>query len=353
MAQLTAAQLDEFDRRGVLVVPSVLTRTEVRNVRAGFHTFLRRHGVDPDDLGTSASHLTALSSTGGSGGVLDVFYEGWKLAVNEHPSVVRAVMDVWAHTYGTATPDGDGVYSHPFGPFDPRKGYMYIDRVCFRVPEAVNDAASAAVASSSSSSSSSSSKNKKKARGLQRSLTPHIDCCPHRMFTSVGKKAYNKWRPVQAFVALTDTVEPQRGGFEACPGFHRDFAAWAATRAAGPPNTAEPPCVGQFTPIRPVEDADVLRRFEHIPCRAGDLVLWDYRVPHANAYRNDGDRAREVVYVGFLPDVEVNRAYAADQLAKYLRGDVPTDQWHEHTAPQPCDHVFTPLGRQLMGMDTW
>ena len=335
---LTAAQLDEFKRRGVLVVPNALSMVEVDAVRTGFHACLRRHGVDPDDLRHSATHLTTLSSTGGCGGVLDVFYEGWKLAVNEHPAVVAVIMDLWTHTY--ARSDDDGVYSHPFGPFDPRRGYMYIDRVCFRIPEAINSVGTSTATS------------KKRARGLQRSLTPHIDCCPHRMFSSVGDKAYNKWRPIQAFVALTDTLEPQMGGFEVCPGFHREFGAWAAARCAGA-GAAEPPCVGQFTPIRPVDDADVLKRFEHIPCRAGDLVVWDYRLPHANAYRNDGDRAREVVYVGFLPDVEVNRAYVADQLQKYLRGDVPTDQWHEHTAPQSCDHAFSPLGRRLMGMDIW
>ena len=37
--------------------------------------------MDPSDLSRSASALCALSSTGGAGGVLDVFYERWKLKV--------------------------------------------------------------------------------------------------------------------------------------------------------------------------------------------------------------------------------------------------------------------------------
>jgi hypothetical protein len=32
--------------------------------------------------------------------------------------------------------------------------------------------------------------------------------------------------------------------------------------------------VGDFTPIRPVEDRDILDRFQHVPCKAGDLVCW-------------------------------------------------------------------------------
>jgi hypothetical protein len=111
--------------------------------------------------------------------------------------------------------------------------------------------------------------------------------------------------------------------------------------------------VGQFTPIRPKEDHDVLRRFEHVPIRAGDLVVWDYRIPHANSYRNDSDRAREVVYIGLLPHVPVNGQYAADQLVKFGLGEVPSDQWHEHKERQPCTYEFNPLGRKLMGIDPW
>ena len=36
--------------------------------------------------------------------------------------------------------------------------------------------------------------------------------------------------------------------------------------------------MGDFTPIRPLEDKEVLEMMRHIPVRAGDLVLWDYRI---------------------------------------------------------------------------
>jgi hypothetical protein len=182
----------------------------------------------------------------------------------------------------------------------------------------------------------------------------------------------------------------------ACPGLHAEFDDWVQRRlpsAAAPPKTssnnkinnkngrgagqgmsggddtnscdkahsmaavatvaAEPPCVGHFTPIRPKEDKDILDRFEHIPCRAGDLVLWDYRIPHANSYRNDTQTAREVVYVGFLPDVPINRAYARIQLERMRAGKVPDDQWHEHGDRQECSYSFSELGRKLMGIDPW
>ena len=399
---ISCAQIEEFKERGVLVIPQVLQSHEVETARSGLHAFLaQKAGVHIDRLGDTAAGLTKFSSTGGSGGVLDVFYEEWKLSLNEHPTVVQVIMELWEQTF--AAPASNPLYQHPFGSFDPYRGLMYIDRICFRVPESISTTVYASDSKSSSSGSGSGSgsgsthinKKSSKPRTLQRSLTPHIDCCPHKMFQAVGDKTYNKWRPIQAFVALTDTLDPQMGGFEACPGFHKEFAEWAdqrarglvvgtsaaataattATTAAATAATAaiaattpaipvwspsgvcttriEPPCVGQFTPIRPKEDHEVLQRFEHIPIRAGDLVLWDYRIPHANSYRNDSDHAREVVYIGLLPDVDVNRQYAVDQLENFGEGIVPTDQWHEHKEKQPCAYKFSPLGRKLMGIDPW
>jgi hypothetical protein len=90
-----------------------------------------------------------------------------------------------------------------------------------------------------------------------------------------------RWRPIQSFIALTDNLQPESGGFECVKGFHHEFASWAATRPPStPPPPAEPipaPCVGDFTPIRPLEDAGVISRFEPVLYQAGSVVAWDYR----------------------------------------------------------------------------
>ena len=348
LSLLSSSQIEEFRENGVLVVKNLLTAAEVETVRKDFHAFLAGYDVLHDNLTSTASNLSQLSSTGGAGGILDVFYTGWKLALNEHSKIVHILSELWEHTYATAS---DPLYDHPFGPFDAYKGFMYIDRVCYRLPDTI----------------SSSSNNLKKTRNLQRSLTPHIDCCPHKMFQSVGDKSYNKWRPIQAFIALTDTPDAQMGGFEACLGFHREFNDWSETRVGNTTSIQKglenenvhrdlaelPPCVGQFTPIRPKGDQDILQRFQHIGCHAGDLVLWDYRIPHANSYHNHSDHPREVVYIGLLPHVEINQQYARGQLEAYNQGNVPTDQWHECKNKQPCHYNFSSLGRKLMGIDNW
>lgn len=179
--------VQEFLDKGVTVIPSLLSEEEVARSRGGLHAFLSTHGVDAGRLAETASALRALSSTGGSGGVLDVFYEGWQLALVEHPRVFAAMSQLWAASYARCA--SDGPFLHPYGRFDPNRGFLYLDRLCFRVPDTVSALHADGVG--------------KKRRGLQRSLTPHLDCCPHDLYASSNKK----WRPVQAFLALTDTLD--------------------------------------------------------------------------------------------------------------------------------------------------
>jgi len=431
---LTTEQISTFLKDGVLVVPNVLTPEEVANARIGLHShLLEKAGVDVtsySSLERTSAGLRNLSSTNGSGGVLDIFYAPFKLQLAEHPAIFRVVSQLWRATFAQASSGHSQPYlwSTPYGSFDPDRGFAYIDRVGFRVPSSI--AAVHAV----------------KKMKLQRSLTPHLDCCPHDLYASLqGGKTVSKWRPIQCFVALTPTPDAELGGFEAAPGFHRDFEAWAHSRAPeqaaasrgtggttqkqearkqkqqrqraekesgcggggaaaseiGHPATAKPPCVGEFTPVRAREDAAVLKRIEHVPCMAGDLVLWDNRIPHANSRENRasggsdekerlwgaGSRqtqpmtpqlwsgSREVVYLGFLPDVPLNRAYALAQRGRFENGELPDDQWREQTqvSPTPAGGLagsssvgdggvvppgrevygFSPLGRRLMAIDPW
>lgn len=318
------------------MIPGVLNEERIREVRASFHTSLRDvYNVDYDNLSSTCQNLKALSSTNGAGGILDLFYFDWKLALNEDPVIFQVMQELWSATYGN-----DHLhFQHPYGPFQSQEGYMYIDRVCFRLSDDL------AIPVETSVHDSSSKKSKKKST-LQRSLTPHLDCCPHDMYSG------RKWRPIQMFLALTDTLVPNHGGFEACKGLHRDFETWSNGRLPSEKG-GKVPCVGQFTPIRPKEDADIIARMEHIPCRAGDLVCWDYRIPHANALYNQSGHVREVIYLGFLPAVPLNEAYARDQLSRYLSGSLPADQWHESRMTQECVHEFSELGRKLMSIDPW
>lgn len=419
---LTEDQIRTFEKDGVLVVDGVLSPEQVRAALEGVRHALERRGlctepgdptrllvddndedahIDDDtdddndddndnderkDSSTIAAAVlpattsvavvgrcvAALSSTRGSGGVIDVFYEPFKLAIATNETLFRMTTQLWQSTLlhndndhrPTASdgrsadnlPDGDKVKWHPFGPFDPRVGYSYIDRMGYRLPTKL--AERLGMPPDGNKSSSSIAKKTNRSLPIQRSLTPHLDCCPEDRFRG------RKWRPIQCFVSLTDNLEPDTGGFEAAKGFHHDFDEWARTRPPtlvsrkGGRTVAVPaPCVGAYTHIRPKEDRDVLERVQHIPVRVGSAVFWDHRIPHANAYRHLGDSARCVVYTSFLPDVDVNRRYVQEQLDDLKRGRQPVDTWIQNTIVEPVDESvlegLTHVQRCLLGLEDW
>ena len=102
-----------------------------------------------------------------------------------------------------------GLWAHPYGAVAAEGLWAHVDRVGVRVPDAAST----------------------KKRSLQRSLTPHLDCCPDRLHAGGGKR-FPRWRPIQCFLALDDALEADQGGFECCGGFHRRFEAYYADRAA-------------------------------------------------------------------------------------------------------------------------
>lgn len=311
---LTPEQLHSFVQDGVLVVENILNEEELQSAVAGLHKTLNSHGVDPDRLEDTGQLLRHLSSTNGSGGVLDLFYDEWKIKiVATNSKLFAATAQLWEEAYchnnetKEEVPINDRFQWHPYGAFDCTKGYMYIDRIGYRLPTVLAETLGAKVAALSThhgeispegnttnSKFPRSSKGKNKNLPLQRSLTPHLDCCPQTMFSNDS----SKWRPIQCFVALTDALERNTGGFEAARRFHREFEDWKSHRPCsvkiirpprpnkhGPVPATESlirveipaPCLGEYTHIRPAEDKDVLQRIQHIAVPAGSAVFWDNR----------------------------------------------------------------------------
>jgi hypothetical protein len=294
---LSAEQIQEYMENGVLVVENVLSACEVEDAKKGFGQSLQVRGVHcfrKEDY-ESALAFDRLSSTNGSGGVLDIFYDDWKMfGVSTHPKLFGITSQLWKAAYNQGGLDCKGTLPedqrfqwHPYGgSIDYDKGYVYIDRVGYRLSTVLSQSWGDCVHPP---------KRRKKLRVVQRSLTPHLDCCPDDFFPNTA----TKWRPIQCFVSLTDNLEPNTGGFEAAPRFHREFDQWAKDRPRPTPDgngSTMSLCVGNYTHIRPKEDESVMKRVCHVPVQAGSAVFWDNRIPHANSYRNGSDRARMVVY---------------------------------------------------------
>jgi hypothetical protein len=362
---LSQEQIDTFLEHGVLVVDNILSESQVKAANEGLSRTLAEHGVDVQHLESTGHALRALSSTNGSGGVLDLFYPEWKMKVAGNPRLFHATSQLWQAAYchdGETREelDEESYFKwHPYGPFDCKQGFMYIDRIGYRIPTAIAKQLG------------SHKTGKNKPKPLQRSLTPHLDCCPNDLFSATA----SKWRPIQCFVSLTDNLEPNTGGFEAALGFHKDFHKWKRPGSTivkksvnGRQECLVPaPCIGEYTHIRPKEDAYVMERIQHVPVRAGSAVFWDNRIPHANAYRNDSENARAVVYCSFLPNIQLNREYVKKQLFKLKRRIPPTDQWINNTNDKHGvdemldaehdqsgnDNLTDAFQRNLLGVDPW
>jgi hypothetical protein len=443
LLSLSIEQKEQFLRDGILVVENVLSKNEVQKAIIGLNETLSRHSVNVDSLTTtttstsvdgddkddddnenddgkevvgdeeenvnSARSLQQLSTTNGSGGVLDIFYEDWKLDICQKENLFRITTQLWEafatcndksksnccdkeeETYNnesssSSSSSSSSIWWSPYGSFDYSKGYMYIDRICYRLPTKIAEKLGEQINGDSKK------KKKKKLRSIQRSLTPHLDCCPGTFFDknqnqnqhdtaktttteTKTKTETKKWRPIQCFVSLTDNLEANTGGFEAAKGFHKDFHKWSQTRIPtiviqknkDGSRTAIPipaACVGEYTHMRPKEDREVMDRVCHIPVPAGSAVFWDNRIPHSNAYTHNGTIPRAVVYCSFLPDVELNRCYVQNQLLNYQQNRPVKDQWNhinddvvnvDDVGDQQKKHHynFTSLGRKLMGIDTW
>ena len=141
---LTHEQIETYMRDGVLVVPNMLRPPEVEEAKRGLHGTLRHRGVDPTDLTNTGRELTGLSSTNGSGGVLDVYYPGWKMKVALNARLWAATRQLWDSAYSHGgerledlAKDGERYRYQPYGPFDVDRGYAYIDRIGYRLPTAM------------------------------------------------------------------------------------------------------------------------------------------------------------------------------------------------------------------------
>lgn len=152
---------------------------------------------------------------------------------------------------------------------------------------------------------------------------------------------------VQGVLALTDTGVEQ-GGFQCVPALFRELDSWRQTQ---PPDRN--PTMPDLTGFE----------IEPVPCKAGDLIIWNRLLAHGNGH-NVSAKPRLAQYISmFEADPQTAQAdgWGGDRAARIR-------QWQERQPPQaswaPGDprqweqqHAqtaeLTPLGRKLLGLDLW
>ncbi len=147
-------------------------------------------------------------------------------------------------------------------------------------------------------------------------------------------------RMLQGVLALTDTAADQ-GGFRCVPSLYRDRSGWPKEPAIDTD--------GDANWLADAQGRDVLS----VPAQAGDLIVWDSRLPHGNS-RNLSAKPRLAFYVAMYPAGDQQMRDAAIQSWRTGRC-VPwwrTRQGYDRVEPWPPASLM-PLGRKLIGLDAW
>ena len=98
--------------------------------------------------------------------------------------------------------------------------------------------------------------------------------------------------------------------------------------------------------------AKLQKQLETVYAPCGSLVLWDSRLPHATCDNLSGYDSREVVYTGFLPDIEINRRYMRHQLKAINENSYPMYGPQGVEADRDWDpNDLTIDQRKLLGMN--
>jgi ectoine hydroxylase-related dioxygenase (phytanoyl-CoA dioxygenase family) len=147
---------------------------------------------------------------------------------------------------------------------------------------------------------------------------------------------------VQGVLSLVD-VDGETGGFQCVPELFHHFEEWKA---------AQPADRDGFKPD--ITGYDVYP----VPMKAGDLMLFNSLLAHGIRPNTSENKVRMAQYISMMPAAEANQS---------LR-DLRVDSWRERRAPEgfafPGDPrewertrypsaELTPLGRKLLGLDSW
>jgi len=293
---LTDEQIKEFDKNGVLVIENVLTDEEVESARNGLHKQLLGFGLDHNKILSGEQIITDGCRIKGKAS--RIFYNKWKMDVHLNQKVYEYMKELLLATYSTKRDN----YKHPYEKFTDI--IAYIDRVCWRLPDIIKH---------------------------EGGLLCHLDRNPFDPYlTKHG--GLKKWRPIQAFISLTDQYGSNSGGLKVVKGFHNKIDEYFK-------NNCDVEGGGEFYRLISKSHSLLNKELQPINAPKGSLVCWDNRLPHATCQYLEGNDTREVVYIGWLPKTELNIKYCLNQLKNmqlnkappaYEDGDEISDKdWHE------------------------
>jgi len=303
--------VQEFINDGVTVFENIFTDEEIEKIRDSFHEQLQDYGINHTDILNKA--VKPPNNIRIKGAPSRIFYKKWKIDVSFNEKVYNCMKILMEKTFASGE---QKYFEHDMGKFDDL--YGYIDRVCYRLPDDIKE---------------------------EGGLLLHIDRNP---FDPELKKygGMTKWRPIQAFIALTDQFGSESGGLRVVKGFHKEIDEYFKN------NNENISGGGEFFRLISKSHTKLEKRCQPVNAPKGSLVCWDNRLPHATAQKCAGNDTREVVYVGYLPSIDINRIYVQQQLS-HLRKNIPPPAYYEKDETSDKDwneKDLTNIQKKLLGV---
>ena len=147
---------------------------------------------------------------------------------------------------------------------------------------------------------------------------------------------------VQGVLSLVDS-DPEVGGFQCVPAMFEEFDVWVATQPA------------DRDPWRPDMTGFAA---EHVPLRAGDLLIWNSLLAHGIRPNRSADRVRMAQYISMTPADEGNAQLKEWRIRSWREREAPQGyafpgdprEWEKRRYAQAR---LTPLGEKLLGLKSW
>lgn len=269
--------INEFINDGVTVFENVISDDTIKKLRNSLHNELLLNGINHDKILSGEEVITDGHRIKGK--TANFYYGKWKIDAQLDTKIYEIFRELNNHTFSSGTLLH---FEHPFGPSN--DVLPFIDRICWRLPDKI------------------------RAEG---GLGLHIDRNPYKPYDNL-----TKWRPIQAFLCLTDHFDSESGGLKVVKGFHKrtdEYFHDNVNIEGG----------GEFYRMNSKAHEAVKKELQPIYAPAGSLVCWDNRLPHATCDFLNGDDTREVIYMTFIPNVKLNMEYHKKQLLHLSKNIYP------------------------------
>lgn len=300
---LSKEQLDEFLQNGVVVIENVLSLEEVTLMRNSIHDKLLQAGIDHHAIIEGTQDPPA--GVRMKGETSRIFYNKQKMNIHLREDIYQTFKDIILN--------GTTQFEECNEKFD--DVLPYIDRICWRLPDHILE---------------------------EGGLNLHLDRNPWNQFLA------SKYRPVQGFISLTDQYGSESGGLKVVKGFHKKINEYFKQSY----NETEAKSTGAFYRLHDKSHTKLQSELQQIDAPAGSLVIWSNSLPHATCQKLTSFDSREVLYLSYLPNIEINKKYWREQSVNFLNNLAPPS--YNDGNPVDRDYDVNDLNefqRKMMGIN--